>query len=323
MRNYMIKRFVLIIPTLFIITLVLFIAYRSVPGNVVDLLVQQHGTELEGTPGTLEAREEMIELLGLDEPPHIAYFKWVWGIISGGDFGESLWTGVPMMEEFKRRIPVSFELSIMGMFIGALLQPMMGLYCALRQDSVGDYAIRVWSVLTMAIPGFWIATIILTYPAIWWNWTPPIEYIPFTRDPLGNLAQFALPSVIMGIFGGGGGVRMIRAYFLEVMRQDYIRTAYSKGLSELVVVFRHGFRNVMIPFISSIGAFLPSLISSSVIVEQIFSLPGMGRYLLQAATQRDYNVICGATLVFSLYTLVVIVVTDLAYAVVDPRIRYR
>jgi peptide/nickel transport system permease protein len=323
MRAYAIRRFLLIIPTMFLVTIILFILFRMIPGDVVEMMVQEQTWEQEeGTE--LELNVEAIRhMLGLDVPFHIQYGRWIWGIISRGDFGKSLWTGIPLLEMLRLKLPVTIELSLLSLILGLLFSVPIGIYAAIRQDTIADYIMRSWSIMALAIPSFWIATLVMIYPSIWWDWSPSIVYIPLVEDPLGNLGQFLLPSVIMGLFTSGGTMRITRTMMLEVLRQDYIRTAWAKGLRERVIIVRHALKNTLIPVITIVGGMIPGLFGGSVIFEQIFCLPGMGRYLLEAVNSRDYVIVSGHNLIFATFVMLVIVITDLAYAYVDPRIRYR
>ncbi len=317
MRAYVIRRVLLIIPTLFILTMVLFLLIRLIPGDIIDLMVEQQEF-LSGID-----REALEHSLGLDVPVHEQYGRWVWGMISRGDFGTSIWSNRSLTEDLRTKLPVTLELSVLSLVMSLLFSLPIGMYAAIRQDTLGDYALRSWSIFALAVPSFWVATMVMIYPSIWWNWTPAVEYVPLVEDPLANLAQFLLPAIIMGMFTSGGLMRITRTMMLEVLRQDYVRTAWAKGLKERVVVIRHAVRNTLIPVITIAGGMLPGLLGGSVIMEQIFTLPGMGRYLLTAVQQRDYPVISGWNLIFGTLVMTVILLTDVAYAYVDPRIRYR
>ena len=197
-----------------------------------------------------------------------------------------------------------------------------GIYSAIRQDNIGDYIGRSFAVTFIAVPSFWLATLILLYPSIWWSWTPPVRLVTFADDPLGNLAVFAIPSFILGMAMSGVTMRMTRTMMLEVLRQDYIRTAYSKGLRERAVVTRHALKNALIPVVTIIGWNIPVLVGGAVIIEQIFALPGLGRLMIQGLEQRDYTLVSGINLVFGATVVVANLVVDISYAYLDPRIRY-
>ena len=199
----------------------------------------------------------------------------------------------------------------------------IGIYAALRQDTALDYIARSFAIIMLSVPGFWLATMVIVYPSIWWNWTPSLEYIPFLENPGGNLIQFLLPGFLMGTQMSGSLQRMIRTMVLEVMRQDYIRTAWSKGLGERTIIIRHALKNAMMPVITIAGMMLPMLIAGSVIIEQIFCLPGVGRLTFEALTQRDYPIISGINLVMASTVLTMNLIVDITYAWLDPRVQYR
>jgi len=318
MRGYAIRRFLLIIPTLLILTLILFFMVRMIPGSIIDLMATEHVSQA----GVELNPEDVKAMLGLDKPIYVQYGEWVWGLLHG-DLGKSLWTHRSMIDELRVRLPVTVELSLFSMVVGIVFSVPIGVYAAIRQDTIADYIMRTISIAALAIPSFWIATMVIVYPAIWWGWMPSIEYVPLVKDPLANLGQFLLPAVILGMSTSGGTMRITRTMMLEVMRQDYIRTAWSKGLKERTVIVRHAVKNTLIPVITIVGGMIPSLLGGSVIIEQIFDMPGMGRYLLDAVQSRDYLIISGWNLIISFTVLLIIVLTDLSYAFVDPRIRYK
>jgi peptide/nickel transport system permease protein len=320
MRAYAIRRVLLIFPTLLLLTIVVFLSVRFIPGDVIDMMISE--VNIENVMSYEEARDMLRGQLGLDTPVHIQYWKWLTRIVQG-DLGTSLRTGRSITEVFSSKVPISIELGVLSMIIGLILAFPIGIYSAVRQDTLLDYTGRTLAILMMSVPGFWIMTMVIVFPAIWWNWIPPMEYIPLTQDPAGNLVQFIIPAVIMGASFSGGAMRFVRTLMLEVLRQDYIRTAWAKGLSERTVIIRHALRNTMIPQVTLIGMALPGLIGGSVVTEQIFNLPGVGRWLFEAVTQRDYPIICGMNLVFSTLVLFCNLAVDLTYAWLDPRVQYR
>ncbi len=240
-----------------------------------------------------------------------------------GDLGNSLWSGRSITSEMGAKIPVSFELGLIALVTSLIVALPIGIYSAIRQDTWGDYAGRTFAILAISLPGFWIATMVIVYPSIWWGWSPSMEYIPFFKDPIGNLIQFVIPGVIMGMTMSGATMRMTRTMMLEVLRQDYIRTAWSKGLAERTVILRHALKNALIPVVTMVGMQLPILIGGAVITEQIFALPGIGRYLVDAINRRDYPIISGINLVIATMVLFVNLAIDLTYAWLDPRVQYR
>lgn len=244
-------------------------------------------------------------------------------MILHGDLGESIFMGGNVRDHIIQRLPVSIEIGILAIMIALLISFPIAIYSAIRQDTIGDYAARSLAILFISIPSFWVGIMVVVFPSIWWGWSPPILNIPIWEDPIGNLKMYILPAAILGMAINGVNMRLTRTMMLEVVREDYIRTAYAKGLSEKVVVLRHALKNALIPVVTVIGLNVPVVIGGSVIIEQIFGLPGMGRLAVEAAFLRDYPVIVGVTLVFSLFVLVIILITDLSYAFLDPRIRYK
>jgi len=316
MSIYVIRRLLLVIPTLFLVTIIVFFAFRLVPSNVIDMMVdeQYFSSGMD--------RLAIERALGLDAPAHVQYGRWVWGIMRG-DFGKSLWSGTSVAEEILPRFPVTFELGILAIIIGILISIPIGTYSAVRQNTVGDYIARSFAILAMAMPGFWLGTMVIVFPSIWWGWTPSVEYIPFSQDPIGNLGMLIIPAFILALALSGMVMRMMRTMMLEVLRQDYIRTAWSKGLKERLVITRHALRNALIPVVTLIGLQLPIVIAGSVIIEQIFCLPGMGRLLVESLNNRDFIVVCGVVVLVATWVLVANLIVDLSYAYLDPRIHYK
>ena len=336
MGAYLIRRILLLFPTLFIVSVIVFAAIRMMPGDFIDMLMY----DLEGGPGTTAGtfdRAAMERRLGLDVPAHIQYLRWV-GVLPGsdintgeiryngllqGNLGTSLRTGVPATEEILRRIPISFELNLLSMLIAWMIALPVGIYSALRQNTWFDYIGRSIAILSLATPAFWLASMLIVFAGRYWSWAPQLVYVGFFENPVENLKMFLLPAFLTGTAVSGELMRAIRTMTLEVIRQDYIRTAYAKGLKERVVVIRHALKNVGVLLVEiaipTFGAFL----GGSVIMENIFVIPGLGRYLLAMLTDRDYFVTSGANLFFATFGMFLILLTDISYAWVDPRIRYK
>ncbi len=325
MRAYIIRRLLLIVPTVFVVTVMVFISIRLVPGSVVDLMVAQHGGggDMPTTSGMEISPEAIRAALGLDVPFHVQYGRWIKEIIVNGNLGTSLWYASTVTEELANRLPVTFELGLMAFLIAQLIALPVGVFSAIRQDTIPDYLARTLAIIGLATPNFWLATMVMVYPAVWWNWSPAMQYIPFTRDPLGNLAMLLIPAVILGTAMAGATMRYVRTMMLEVLRQDYVRTAWAKGLKERVVVVRHALKNALIPVVTILVGQLTVMIGGSVIMEQIFNLPGIGRLLLDTLAKRDYLMVSGLNLTFASIGLVLILATDISYAFLDPRIRYK
>ena len=317
MRGYIIRRILLIIPTLFIVTVLVFLSVRFIPGDVIDVIQSQ----LDYLNAQLD-REAIEEMLGLDVPVYVQYGRWIGGILLHGTLGTPLLGGSSVEEEILARLPVTIELGVMALVIGLLIALPIGIYSAVRQDTVADYAGRTAAVIGLATPNFWLAIMVMIYPALWWGWAPPMQLIRFADDPLGNLGMFLIPSLILGTGMSAATMRMTRTMMLEVLRQDYIRTAWSKGLREKVVIVRHAVKNAVIPVVTLIGMQLPILVGGSVIMENIFNLPGLGRLLLEGLDSRDYPTVSGVNLVFATGVLGINLLIDLLYPFLDPRVRY-
>ena len=321
MRAYIIRRLLLIIPTLFILSIIVFSLLRFIPGDVIDVMV---GRMMQTYVGGVELDREALEhALGLDVPALVQYGRWLGDILLHGDLGESLVGGPPVTEKILDRLPVTVELGVMAIVIGLLIALPVGIYSAIRQDTAADYVGRTIAVIGLATPNFWLALMVMTFPAIWWGWSPPMELIPFTEDPLGNLGVFIIPSAILGTAAAASTMRMTRTMMLEVLRQDYIRTAWAKGLKERVVVLRHAIKNALIPVVTLIGMELPILVGGAVIMENIFALPGIGRLMVVALEDRDYPVVSGVNLFFAVIVMGSNLMIDLLYPFLDPRVRYR
>jgi len=316
MSTYIIRRLLLVIPTLFLVTLFVFFSVRLIPGDVVDLMIEeQQGVETV-------SREELEHSLGLDLPIHVQYGEWMSGVLRGS-LGVSLWTGRRVTQEIINRLPVSFELGLLAIVIALIIAIPIGVYSAIRQDTGGDYVARSFAIACIALPSFWVGTMVVVFPSIWWHWSPPVTLIPFITDPLGNLGMFIIPSAILGMVMSGTTMRMTRTMMLEVLRQDYIRTAWSKGLKEKIVIIRHAMKNALIPVVTIIGLQLPITIGGSVVLEKIFCLPGIGWLIIDAINSRDYAIVSGINLFMATFVLCINLLVDLTYAYLDPRVHYR
>ena len=281
-------------------------------------------------------REALEQMLGLDVPVYVQYGRWI-GVLPTPDFvtkeshfngllqgslGESLMSSFTVEEKIIGRLPVTIQLGVMAIVIGLVIALPVGIYSAIRQDTAADYLGRSIAILGLATPNFWLALLVVLYPAIWWGWSPSMELIPLAEDPLGNLGMFLIPSLILGTASAAATMRMTRTMMLEVLRQDYIRTAWAKGLRERVVVMRHAVKNALIPVVTLIGLQLPILIGGSVIMENIFNLPGLGRLMVVALMDRDYPVVSGVNLFFGTAVVLFNLLIDLLYSFLDPRVRY-
>jgi peptide/nickel transport system permease protein len=315
--DYTVRRLLLLVPTLIGGSMILFFSMRILPPQ--DAIDRQLGEIVLTDP---HAGDRLREELGISGPLWQQYLRWASGFVTG-DWGKSLHTRYPIVDELKFRIPVSFELSLIGLAITWLISFPLGVLSAVFQDRAPDYVLRTGAYALDAIPSFVIGILLLTYLAVYFAWAPPLSFTHIWDDPVRHLKIMILPTVVVGVGASGNLIRFTRTFLLEVLRQDYIRTARAKGLTETTVLGRHALRNLALPFITIIGAQIPALLTSSVIIETLFSLPGMGRYLVTAAQNLDYPVVMTTTMFFSVIILVSQLLTDLSYAWVDPRVSYR
>lgn len=314
MRLLIIRRLLALLPTLIFTSIIVFASIRMIPGDVIDLMLAQNDISTGNDRAMIEAA------LGLDKPIYIQYFVWMMDVLSG-DLGRSLWQNTPVTEQLALTLPITFELGFLALLVALSVAIPIGIYSAMRQDSMGDYITRSFSLLMLAVPSFWLATLVMVFPSVWWRWAPPLQYTPFLEDPVANLAHMSVPSILLGLSLSAVTMRMTRTMMLEVLRQDYIRTARAKGLKESVVIVRHALRNCLIPVVTLVGLQAPLLIGGAVILEQIFVIPGMGLMLLEAVFQRDYPVVTGVFLVVGVSILLINLVVDLTYSLLDPKVR--
>ncbi len=319
MRAYVIRRLLLMIPTLLLVTILVFLLIRFIPGDVIDTMLTTSSYQ-----GGMESRAALERALGLDVPAHVQYARWIGGMVLHGTLGKSLLgSAITIEEQILRRLPVTLELGLLAIAIGLFIALPVGIFSAIRQNTIADYAGRTVAVLGLATPNFWLGTLVILFPAIWWNWIPPVRMIALSDDLLGNLSVFIIPSLILGTYFAAATMRMTHTMMLEVLRQDYVRTAWSKGLKERVIVVRHTIKNALNPVVTLIGLQFPILVGGSVIMENIFNLPGIGRLLLDALLDRDYPMVSGINLVFASGVLAINLFVDLLYGFLDPRVRHR
>jgi len=318
MRAYLLQRLLLIVPTLLGVASLVFVIMRVIPGDVALLIL---GGDQAGRidPAQLAA---MHRQLGLDQPMLVQFGHWLWGVLHF-DFGNSLWTGRPVVEELLGRLPLSLELALLATFVSVLLAIPLGMLAAARQDTWVDYLVRVISIGGLAIPSFWVGILIILFLVIRFGWGPPLEFTPPWVDPWANFQQMVWPVVTVGYRYAAVTTRMTRSTLLEVMRDDYIRTAWAKGLAERAVVVRHALKNAMLPVIALIGTEFAFLIGGLVVTETVFTLNGVGRFVVDAVAHRDYPVVQALVFVIAGGFVIVNLLVDLTYAWFDPRIRYR
>ncbi len=313
MRRYIIRRLLLTIPVILLITLLVAALMRLVPGDPATLALGQSATE--------EDRAAFRRAYHLDDPILIQYARW-WGDVLRGDLGRSVVQRTDVTSELRARLPSTLEILLLAVFFTVLIGVPLGILSAIARNSPLDYGMRLLSIGGLSIPSFWLGTLALMMPAIWWDYLPPIGKVSFFDDPKQNLEQYLVPSLVLAIGGSAGLMRLTRSAVLEVLRNDYVRTAYAKGLRQRIVVIRHVLKNALIPVVTVIGLQVAALIGGGVIIETIFNLPGVGLLFIASITARDYPVIQGLVLFFAVFFLLINLVTDLSYALLDPRIRY-
>ena len=314
MGKYFVKRVLLLIPTILLVCVIVFVLMRMIPMDAVATLQQNLSAN-----GNYVDEEYVRQLLGLDKPAVQQFFIWI-GDVLRGDLGDSYFDHTTVNSILANKLPVTLELGILSLVITNLISIPLGLFCAARQDSISDYTIRVISTILIALPVFWIATLVLIYPNLWWGWAPTVTYVPIWKDPIQNLSMFLLPALLSAIGQAGIQMRTIRTMTLEVMRQDYIRTAWAKGVPERRVLFKYAFRNSMIPIITMIGGSVAMMIGGNVVMENIFNIPGLGQAMVAALNSRDYPIVQGCVLVLSLFVMCINLIVDLAYKWIDPRV---
>jgi len=320
MRQYIARRLIFGVMTAVLVSLLIFTLLRIAPGDVaMAIAIQQSGGEASLV--TEEQLEELRELLGLKAPLHVQYWDWMSGFLRG-DWGRSLFTNRSVFQEYTKKLPVTLELVLMAETVAVILGLPAGILMALKRDTWIDYVVRVISLAGLSVPAFWSATLFLVATAYILNWNPPLGYAPPFKDPLTNIQQFIWPALMLGYISAATQSRMMRSTMLEVLRQDYIRTAHAKGLTAFAVTFRHALKNALIPVITVIGITMALGLGGSVVIERVFSLPGMGNYLVEGMQQRDYPVVQSLILVFSVVVVLINLLVDLAYGWLDPRIRY-
>lgn len=319
MREYIVRRVLLGIPTLLIVSLIIFLIMRAIPGDAATIMAIS-GEDVESNQ---EAYERLRSQLGLDKPIVVQYWDWLYQFVRHGDLGTSYWSKRPVLQQILDRLPVTLELAIGSILIGVTLAIPWGVAAAVWRDRMGDYVPRVLAVLLVSMPNFWIGTMLVVFPAILLKYSPPLGYISPTENLVSNVQQFAFAWIALGSRLIGTTLRMTRSSMLEVLSQDYIRTAWSKGLRARAVFFQHALKNAMIPVITIIGGQIAFLLGGSVIVEAVFGLPGLGNLTIESIRQRDYPQIQANVMFIATIVLVANLLVDLSYGFFDPRIKYR
>lgn len=315
MQRYIARRVMLAIPTIILVMFATFVMVRFVPGDLVELILAENPYATEQDKIDLRAR------LGLDQPIPIQFAKYSANLLQG-DMGYSHWTNRPVTEELRRRLPVTLEFGMLAVLLGLLVAVPVGIISAIRQDTIADYVARSFAILSISVPYFFTATLLVIFPVIWFGWAPPLTYVGWSEGPAGHMYYMFFPAFILGVNLSGSVMRMTRTMVLEVMRQDYIRTAYAKGLRERTVLVRHAMKNALIPVVTIIGLQIGGALGGTLIIETIFNMPGVGRYFISSILARDYPSIQGVVLVLATIVIFVNLAVDLIYAMLDPRISY-
>jgi len=316
MRTFVARRVLQGLLVLWLVSLAIFSLVRILPGDAVIMQLDQAAAP---TPEALtRARQE----LGLERPFLAQYRVWITSALHG-DLGRSLITRRSVTSELGKRINLTSHLAVMSIIVAMLIALPVGVLSAVKQDTASDYLARFFAILGLSLPDFWLATVAITFLAIWVQWIPPVGFAPLWEDPVRCLGQLAIPALIIGARLAAVSMRMTRSSLLEVLRQDYIRTARAKGARERAVIVRHALKNAFIPVVTVIGQQFSVLLGGTVIVEFIFLQPGVGSLMLDAVLLRDYTLIQGAVLFFAAVVVATNLLVDLSYAWLDPRIRYR
>jgi peptide/nickel transport system permease protein len=315
MYRYALRRFLAVFPTIIFASIIVFLALRMIPGSVVDVMLS------ENTISNTENKNQLVAALGFDKPMYVQYFRWAGAIVLHHDLGKSLWSNQSVSSLIADRLPTTLYLGALAIFFALLIALPIGVLSAVRQDALADYIGRSVAILALAVPAFWLGTMVVVFPSVWWNVAPTTEYVPFSVDPWLSLKQMSIPALVLGVPMSGMTMRMTRTMVLEVMRQDYVRTAWAKGLNETTVIWRHVMKNALLPVVTVIGLHVPVVLGGAVIIEQIFVISGMGQLLLDSVSQRDYPLITGIFLVVGVGITLINLLVDLSYGLLDPKIR--
>lgn len=314
MTLYIAKRLLAGIPVLVVISVLIFAGVRVIPGDVCRVVMQ--------SPEVDQAQCDVLYAkLGLDRPAPQQYVSWITDVLKG-DFGTSLISQRSVWSQIKGRLSVTIELAVLSVLFAVAFGLPAGVYSALHRDKLSDYVLRVMTIGWLSMPSFWVATLLVTFPAKWWGYAPPVTYESLFADPLSNLEKLFLPALSLSLTLSGVLARITRSTMLEILRQDYVRTARAKGLNERVVLARHALKNAMLPVITLLGLQLGTLLGGTVVLESIYALPGLGTLLLSSVTLKDFPQIQGIVLFFAIVVVVLNLIVDLSYAWFDPRVKY-
>ncbi|SEP88487.1 peptide/nickel transport system permease protein [Virgibacillus subterraneus] len=314
MYTYIMRRILMLFPVLFGVSLFIFVVMRVVPGDVAQTIL--------GTDATPAALKQLRQDFGLNLPLYEQYLNWIGGVLTG-DFGESMRTGKEVLPDILNRFKLTFELTFLSALISWVIAIPLGIIAAMKRNSNVDFGVRIISLLGVSVPNFALATVLILILSLMFSYSTPVGYVGFFEDPMRNLEIMVIPAIVLGTAMAGAVMRMTRSSVLEILRQDFIRTIRAKGAKERVVIFQHALKNAMIPILTIIGLQIGTLLGGTVIIEQIFSLPGLGQLVLTGITQRDFMVVQGAVLFIAFVFVMINLLVDILYSYLDPRISYK
>lgn len=314
MATFIIRRLFDLVFVLLAVSLLIFLMLRLIPGDAVQIMLGA----VDITPERVEALRQQ---LGLHLPLHEQYLQWLGGVLRG-DLGRSVWTGRPVSEEILGRLPITLQLTVLALLLALLLSFPLGILAAKTRGSLGDFWVRLIAIIGLTLPSFWVGVLLLYAASLYLPDWPAMGYVPFSQDPIGNLSRLILPVVAVSLPMVAGLTRILRSSMLEVLNLDYVRTARAKGLSARVVLYKHALRNAMIPAITAIGVQVGYLLSGVIVIEQVFAIPGLGRLIIGAVSERNYPLVQGVILMITGVFVLINLLVDLAYAWIDPRVEY-
>jgi peptide/nickel transport system permease protein len=320
MGKYVLRRLIGMVPTWLIIMFMVVFMVRLIPGNIVDILLEEQG----GTGNYKEGvgKAELEKRLGLSDPVYVQYLRYVGGVVRG-DFGHSLWDQQPVTKLIAQRVPVTAQVALVAIVTSIMVSIPVGVLSALFRDRPIDYLLRSISILGISIPGFAIGTAIVIFPTLWWGMTVSFKYVSFAEDPIGHLKIIIPPAMVLGTQLSASVARLTRTMMLEVLQEDYIRTARAKGLHEPTVVMKHALKNALIPVVTVLAFQISGLLGGSVVTETIFAIPGLGRLLVGAISSRDYPIVQGIVVMTSMFIMITSLAVDVSYGYLDPRARLK
>jgi peptide/nickel transport system permease protein len=316
--KYVVRRLIGMVPTWLLIMFMVVFMVRLIPGNIVDILLTDQGGTGSYQKGV--DRAELSHRLGLDRPVYVQYLTYIGGV-AHGDFGRSLWDQTPVTKLIAQRVPVTAQVALVAIITSIMVSIPIGVIAAVKRDTIADYLLRSVSIAGISIPGFAIGTAIVIFPTLWWGWTVSFSYVSFAQDPIKHIVLILPPAMVLGVQLSASVARLTRTMMLEVLQEDYIRTARAKGLQEPKIVLKHALKNALIPVVTVLGLQIANLLGGSVITETIFALPGLGRLMVSSIGSRDYPVVQGIVVLTAIFVMCMNLMVDISYGFLDPRAR--